>query len=55
VPVIVLILVSTAAGLAAWRCAGAALRTWWGRAPAAAVAYRCGLLRPDDPIPARHD
>ena len=38
VPVIVLILVSTAAGLAAWRCAGAALRTWWGRAPAAAVA-----------------
>ena len=38
VPVIVLILVSTAAGLAAWRCAGAALRTWWGRAPGAAVA-----------------
>jgi undecaprenyl-diphosphatase len=34
----VLLLVSTAAGLVAWRCAGAALRTWWGRAPSAAVA-----------------
>ena len=38
VPVVVLILVSTGAGLVANRCAGAALRTWWGRAPAAAVA-----------------
>jgi membrane-associated phospholipid phosphatase len=38
VPVVVLILVSAAAGVAAWRCADAALRTWWGRAPSAAVA-----------------
>jgi len=38
VPVVVLILVSTGAGLVANRCAGAALRTWWGRSPAAAVA-----------------
>ena len=38
VPVIILILVSTAAGLVAWRYADAALRTWWGRAPSAAVA-----------------
>ena len=38
VPVIVLILVSTVAGVVAHRCAGAALRTWWGRSPGAAVA-----------------
>jgi membrane-associated phospholipid phosphatase len=38
VPVVALFLVSTAAGLLAWRAAGAALRTWWGRAPGAAAA-----------------
>jgi membrane-associated phospholipid phosphatase len=38
VPVVVLILVSTAAGILAWGAAGAALRTWWGRAPGAAAA-----------------
>jgi membrane-associated phospholipid phosphatase len=38
VPVVALILVSTAAGLLAWRAAAAALRTWWGRAPGAAAA-----------------
>lgn len=35
---VVLLVVSTAAGLVAWRGASAALRTWWGRAPGAAVA-----------------
>jgi undecaprenyl-diphosphatase len=38
VPVVALILVSVAAGLLAWRAAGAVLRTWWGRAPGAAAA-----------------
>ncbi len=38
VPVVALILVSTAAGLLAWRAVAAALRTWWGRAPGAAAA-----------------
>jgi membrane-associated phospholipid phosphatase len=38
VPVVALILVSTAAGLLAWRAASVALRTWWGRAPGAAAA-----------------
>jgi membrane-associated phospholipid phosphatase len=38
VPVVVLVLVSTAVGLVAWRSAEVALRTWWGRAPGAAVA-----------------
>ncbi|MGH3139857.1 MAG: hypothetical protein ACRDQE_08990, partial [Gaiellales bacterium] len=37
-PVVVLLLVSTAAGLVAWRGADAALRTWWGRAPGTALA-----------------
>jgi len=38
VPVVALILVSTAAGMLAWGAARAALRTWWGRAPGAAAA-----------------
>ncbi|MGZ4309953.1 MAG: phosphatase PAP2 family protein [Gaiellaceae bacterium] len=38
VPVIVLLVVSAVAGVAAWLCARAAFRRWWGRAPAAAVA-----------------
>ena len=38
VPVVALILVSTAAGLVAWRAASAALHTWWGRAPGAVAA-----------------
>jgi membrane-associated phospholipid phosphatase len=37
-PVVALIVVSTVAGLMAWRGAGAALRTWWGAAPGAAAA-----------------
>ncbi|HET7171621.1 MAG TPA: phosphatase PAP2 family protein [Gaiellales bacterium] len=37
-PVIALLVVSAAAGLLAWRAASAALGTWWGRAPGAAVA-----------------
>ena len=37
-PVVALILVSTAAGLLAWRAVAAALRTWWGRAPGSAAA-----------------
>jgi undecaprenyl-diphosphatase len=37
VPVVALILVSTAAGLLAWRGVALALRTWWGRAPEAAA------------------
>jgi membrane-associated phospholipid phosphatase len=37
-PVIVLLLVSTAAALVAWRGAAAALRTWWGGAPGTALA-----------------
>lgn len=37
-PVVFLILTTTVAGLVAWRCAGAALRTWWGRAPGTALA-----------------
>ena len=37
-PVIALVVVSSAAGLGAWRAAAAALDTWWGRAPGAAVA-----------------
>jgi undecaprenyl-diphosphatase len=36
--VIVLVLVALAAGLTAWWVARAALRRWWGQAPAAAVA-----------------
>jgi membrane-associated phospholipid phosphatase len=36
--VIVLVLVSVAAGGVAWLGARAAIRTWWGRAPAAATA-----------------
>jgi membrane-associated phospholipid phosphatase len=38
VPVIALLIVSAAAGLVAWRAAAAALNTWWGRSPGAAVA-----------------
>ena len=34
----VLIAVSTAAGVAAWACARAGLRRWWGAAPASATA-----------------
>jgi membrane-associated phospholipid phosphatase len=37
-PVVILLLVSTATGLMAWRGADAALQTWWGRAPGTAVA-----------------
>lgn len=37
VPVVALILVSTAAGLLAWRGVALALSTWWGRAPEAAA------------------
>jgi undecaprenyl-diphosphatase len=38
VPLIVLLVVSVAAGAAAWLVARAALHHWWGRAPDAAVA-----------------
>jgi undecaprenyl-diphosphatase len=38
VPVVVLVLVSVAAGISAWWGARAALRTWWGRSPGAAAA-----------------
>jgi membrane-associated phospholipid phosphatase len=38
VPVVVLVLVSTAAGVAAWWCARAAFLTWWGGSPGVAVA-----------------
>jgi membrane-associated phospholipid phosphatase len=38
VPLIVLLMVSAAAGVGAWLAARAAMRRWWGRAPAAAVA-----------------
>src|SRR4029079_19297467 len=38
VPVVALILVSTAAGLVAWRGARSALNTGWGGAPGAAAA-----------------
>src|SRR5436190_5404594 len=37
-PVLVLIVVSVAAGIAAWLGPRVALRRWWGRAPGAAVA-----------------
>ena len=37
-PVVLLVVVATVAGAAAWWCAGAVLRTWWGRSPGAAVA-----------------
>ncbi len=37
-PVLVLLMVSAAAGVGAWLAARAAMRRWWGRAPAAAVA-----------------
>jgi undecaprenyl-diphosphatase len=38
VPVVLLALVSAAAGFGAWWGARAALRTWWGRSPGAALA-----------------
>jgi undecaprenyl-diphosphatase len=37
-PILVLALVSSAAGIAAWWCARAVLATWWGRSPGTAVA-----------------
>lgn len=38
VPVVLLVLVSAAAGFAAWWAARAALHTWWGRSPGSAAA-----------------
>jgi membrane-associated phospholipid phosphatase len=37
-PVVLLVVAATVAGAGAWWCAGAMLRTWWGRAPGSAVA-----------------